>query len=141
MDFKLVVGYLPPLGGSKKQMMVKKKVAEQTCKWMQITADTVPFRCLPLVAGDLNTGLGLDPDRMPWSSDDYEPVGRHHLAVPNILGQSWKKWILTRKYIAATTFCPGAGHTFYGPNGGKSTIDHWILPEECRCNNLNITLL
>ena len=101
-----------------------------------MAADAAPYRCLPIVAGDLKTGLGLDPDRTPWSSDDYEPVGLHHLAVPNILGQSWKEWMLTKKYIAATTFCPGAGHTFYGPNGGKSTIDHWISDSKYAPNHL-----
>eukprot|EP00972_Heterocapsa_arctica_P052659 7750471-Heterocapsa_arctica.AAC.1 len=67
-DITAVVGYPPPQApnATDENSSAKSKGAVLTVDWIRKIANDAAHRSTPIVAGDMNTKLGLDEESVPW---------------------------------------------------------------------------
>ena len=115
--------YVPPFNGPARKLPAWKKAVTQLLEWTRAELDLLPARVTPILAMDLNSGLGMRRGQLCTD----EAVGPHNIANENFAGFTFHELLLLHG-LRAYNLAQHLGPTFIGTNG-SSHIDMIAGPQ------------
>lgn len=120
LQIKIVVQYVPSRVGTRYGEY--KRVVDSLYE-REVMA--CPYRVVPVLMGDSNSGLGLNSRGRPMADDGT--VGRYRPERQNFSGDCLRSMMQRQHLCAANTF-GRSGPTYVSHDGRASRIDYIILP-------------
>jgi hypothetical protein len=113
--------------------MVKyKKIVVALCNWLDQILSTLPHRCFPILAMDLNDGFGLGQTEAGWENIEPDAViGPRAKQKEHFAAQSIRKVLFVHHLAAVDSFFEaGAQHSWHHPCGWPSKINWICIPQD-----------
>ena len=84
-DFAIIGAYYPPKPGSKNSVSIYKKSCERITDWLGEVISNLPADCTPLIAVDLNDGMGKTKNGREIKYNDTTVIESHASRLEKIL--------------------------------------------------------
>ena len=130
-DFALIGAYYPPKPNTKSAVSVYTKTCEKITDWLRETIGNLPATCTPIIAVDLNDGIGKTKNGREIKYNHTTVIEAHASRLEKISDGAGSSFRRLCEVLDLTAHTANADHrnTWYSGDGqASSLIDYIVAP-------------